>query len=545
MKFLSVAILLMMSFTMPVNHQVVRTPAAEVRNSSVEELLKKALESRERGDFEGALALLKEAQAIDPAHPDVGFYTGLTLYNLGKFEDAEAQLREVLKNSPLYVEAKIILGQVLVATGKLPESERLLREAIAQSPDTMQAYDALSSNLLAQKKTDEAIFILDLGLARKPEEATLLMKKAKIYFVSKNLKKAEEVARILTGITDLKGRYQGHVLLAKIAFEQNPMIIAAPVDELREAIDLDPANEEAHLVLADVYTSLWKFGNARTVLEEALDVVRDRSVIERKISEIQDIEKDVLNFSVTGGITETNFKDSPLKWKDFYLEAAWRIDPYKSLVFGFEKFNRGGLHDESIRIEYVEKVNKWVYLMVSAKVTVDPDFREKNALKMGGNFVSNPLGFGTTKIVAEAEARHYENDKLYFLTGGIDQNIGDSFLISARVFRVLTDTGKSDFFTIKTTWSLTPKLDLSANYGTMTEDMSGRPLRGTSKGIGAEYRVSDRVSLTGNYQRVRNDTYRANQVTAGVKIKFGPQKSAPAPVKSFREPVKRKKFLFF
>ncbi len=534
MKHLNVALLLMMSFTLPSHHPLERTPAAESRQSGVEELIKQALEARQRGDFEGALKFLREAQVIDPKNADVNFYTGLTLYNLGKFEESETQLRAILVAHPLYVDAKVILGRVLIALGKLAESEKFLREAIAQTPDYMDAYDGLASNLLAQKKNDEAIFILDLGLARKPEEATLLTKKAKIYFIAKKYSKALEVARILTSLTDLYGRYQGHILLAKISFEENPMQIELAVPDLEEAIDLAPAEAEAYLVLADVYTSMWKFEKAQTMLEQALDSVKDRAIIEKKIVDVAAIQKGVLNFSVTAAFAQWNFKDGREPWREFYLDAVWRIDPYKTLVFGFEKFSRGGVNDESVRVEFIEKVNKWVYIYASAKVTIDPDFREKSAFKLGTNYITNPLSIGSTVIVAEAETRNYDDSKIYFITGGVDQYIGDSLIINARVFRVLSDTGPDfNVWNVKTTWQLTPRLSVSGSYGTNTEDVGGRLSRGNTAGVGANYRLNDRVSVTGNYTRVNTDSYRANQVSVGLKVSLGGRRT-PAPRQDYR-----------
>ncbi len=548
MNYLNVALLLMISFTIPAHQAGERTPASEIKKGPVEELFKKALEARERGDYQGALDLLFEAQQIDPANLDVAFYTGLTQYNLGKFEEAMLKLRDVLIKAPLYVDAKIILGRVLIALGKLPESEKLLREAIAQSPDYMDGYDALASNLLAQKKTEEAIFILDLGLTKKPDDAILLVKKAKILFITKDYKKSAAVARILTGNTDLYGRYQGHVLLGKIAFEQNPMKIELATPDLQEAIDLEPIESEAYLVLSDVYISVWKFKEARQVLETALDVVKHREQIEKKLAELADIEKATMKFSVNATFSQWNFEDGRAPWKEFYLDAVWRIDPFKTLVFGLERYGRGGIHDESVRIEYVEKVNKWVYLYASGKVTIDPDFKEKNAFKLGSNFVTNPLAVGSTVWVAEGETRLYDTGRIYFLTAGIDQYFGDSVVINARVFKVLTETQDFNVWSVKSTWSLTPKLDISANYGTMTEDVNGRLSRGTSKGVSGQYRINDRVAVTGNYQRVENDMYRANQVTVGVKVGLGPSRPAArraAPARSFQAPEPKKKRFFF
>jgi YaiO family outer membrane protein len=536
----------MFSFSVP-SVGSARIPAAteEIHKAPIDELLKNALEARDRGDYEGALALLKEAAEVDPANLDVGFYTGLTLYNLGKFEEAETKLRDVLTKAPLYVDVKIILGRVLIALGKLPESEKLLREAIAQTPDYMDAYDALSSNLLAQKKDDEAIFIIDLGLARKPEEVSLLVKKGKIFFVRKDYKKAREVADALTGNLEIQGRYQGHVLLGKIALIEDPTTLDTPKAELEEAINLDEIETEGYLVLTDIYVSFWKFKDARLLLDQAIDLVKDRTVIEKKQAEIDRLEKDVQKFTVNPYYSQWNFKDGRDPWKDFYLDAVWKIDPYKTLVFGVELFSRGGMKDQTLRVEYNEKINKWMYLYYSASVTPDADFREKNAFTVGANFVTNPLKMGSTVVVEEVETRNYDTGRIFFLKGGVDQYIGDSIVINARVFKVLSDTQNFNLWSVKTNWSLTPKLSVSANYGTMTEDISGRPLRGTTKGVGAQYRLNDRVSVTGNYQKVNNDMYRANQVTVGLKVSLGPKSSAPA--KSFRAPEapKKKRFFFF
>jgi YaiO family outer membrane protein len=522
MKIFALTLLGILSASYLPQEHATRLPSSVIVKAPVEELIKRALEARERGDFAGAMELLVQAQAADSANLDIGFYIGLTQYNLGKFDEAEATLRSVLGKAPQYVDVKIILGRVLIAKGNLTESETLLRQSIAQTPDYMDAYDALASNLLAQKKNEDAIFVLDLGLARKPEDAILLVKKAKIYFINKDFKKASEIAHTLTGITDIHGRYQGHILLGKIAFEEDPMKIDAAIPDLQEAIDLEETENEAYVVLSDVYISMWKFKKAQTVLDTALDLVKDRAQIEKKIADMQALEKSVLNFSVNASFAQTNFKDGSNPWRDFYLDAVWRIDPYKTLVFGLERYQRDGLHDESVRVEYVEKVNKWIYLYASAKATYDPDFREKTAFKLGTNFVANPLSFGSTVLVVEGENRNYDSGKVYFLTGGIDQYIGDSLVINARVFHVLSGADQFNVWNVKTSWSITPKLSVNANYGTNTEDASGRFVRGKSKGVGAEYRINDRVSVNGNYQRINNDSYRANQVNIGLKVKLGP-----------------------
>ncbi len=166
-----------------------------------------------------------------------------------------------------------------------------------------------------------------------------------------------------------------------------------------------------------------------------------------------------------------------------------------------------------------------MYAYAAARLTVNPEFRESNGLKVGANFVTNPLPFGASVIIAEAESRFYDASKVYFLTAGVEQYIGKSFILNAKIFRVISPAGQDfNVWSTKLTWNVNNKFQLNGGYGTMTEDVSGRLMSGHSYNLGAQYRVNNRFTVVGNYTRHSNEIYQADQYSVGVKVNLGPKR---------------------
>lgn len=524
MKFSALTIIGLLSIAPLAFAQTNYSVKQELVSESVEELIKIAMTARSQGRFAEALEALRKAEQLEPKNLDIQFFIGLTQYNLSDIVSAEITLKAVLSAEPKYVDAKIILGRVLLAAGKIAESEKLLREAIIQTPNYIDAYDALASNLAAQNRFVEAVIILDNGLFRSPDDIQLLVKKGKILFYDKKLNDSVVVADKLISLESTVAKYEGKVLKAKIAFERNPTRITNAEILLLDAIDMRPEEVEAHVVLADLYASLWKFKQAEDLLNDALRTVSDRNRIEVKLQQISELDDNVDRFQMAMSVSSWNFDDNRAKWREFYLDGVWRIDPYKTLVLGVENFTRDDLSDQTLRVEYSQKLNKWVYAYAAGRMTIDPDFREKNGVKVGTNFVTNPLKMGSTVFTTEAEGRFYDSGKVYFLTAGVEQYIGSTFIVNAKVFRVLS--GGKDFtvWNSKLTWNVSDRFSLSGGYGTMTEDVSGRLASGHSYNLGAQYRLNNRFSVVGNYTRHSNDLYKADQYTVGLKINLGPRR---------------------
>lgn len=515
----------LLSVSPAVFSQTAKSQAAVVKQEeTVEELLKLSMESRALGKFEEALSYLRKAEKLQPQNLDVQFYIGLTQYNLADILGAELTLRNVLRAEPKYVDAKIILGRVLLAKGEFVESERLLREAILQTPDYLDAYDALASNLAAQQKFTQAINVLDQGLARAPSDVQLLVKKGKILFYDKQLDLSLMVAEKLIANADDGAKYQGYLLKAKIVFDKNPTRIGQATSLLMDAIDVSHGDAEAHIVLSDIYASVWKFKQAEDVLNDALTRVNDRSAIEVKLENMKTLSADVNRFQMAMSVSKWKFDDQRPGWQEYYLDGVWRIDPFKTLVLGVEQFTRDDLSDSTIRVEYNQKLNKWIYAYAAGRMTIDPDFREKSGVKLGTNFVTNPLSIGSSVFTTEAETRLYDTGRVYFLTAGVEQYIGKSFIVNAKIFRVITEGRDFNVWSTKLTYNVTDRFQVSGGYGTMTEDVRGNLAHGHSYNLGAQYRINNRFSVVGNYTRHSNDLYKADQYTVGIKINLGPKR---------------------
>ena len=497
------------------------------KNETADALLQAALKARYEGNIKLSLELLLKAEKLEPKNLDIQFYLGLTYYGLGDIPTAGRILKAILDIEPRYVDAKIILGRVLTATGDFRNSQILLEQAIEQTPEYMDAYDALASNYLAQKLFYDAIHALDRGLAVK-EDNNLLARKGNILYIVKNFDEASRIADILADSNDVEARYKGLILQAKIGVERDPTNYKDALKLIEKALSYNTLEDEAYLIQADVFISVWKFDEAKAILNKGLAKAKDKSRIQQKLTTLPAIEDDVKLFSVATTTSQWLFDDPDrVAWKEFYLDGVWRIDPFKTLVVGLEKFDRGALSDQTIRIEYVQRLGKWVYAYGALRMTDDPDFREHSGGKGGLNVVVNPLKTGPTILSVEGESRKYDSGNVYFGAIAAEQYIGTAFIVNAKVFKVITAEDNFTVWSSKLTWTPTEKLTLSAGYGTMNEVINKKMVKGYSASLGAQYRLNDQVSLTANYTRHDNDAYKANQYSVGIKVDFGkPSKSS-------------------
>ncbi|HEY6001049.1 MAG TPA: glycosyltransferase family 39 protein [bacterium] len=86
------------------------------------------------GERDRALALLREAVAVQPARVDIRRNLGLTLLEGGRTAEGLAELEEVLRRAPGDVGALDALGQGYLQLGRYAEAEAVARRSIARAP---------------------------------------------------------------------------------------------------------------------------------------------------------------------------------------------------------------------------------------------------------------------------------------------------------------------------------------------------------------------------------------------------------------------------
>jgi tetratricopeptide (TPR) repeat protein len=110
----------------------------------------------DRGEFDEAIALYRQALKLQPYYPDAHINLGRALAALGQIDEAIRHYREALRMEDNQ-RAHVYLGEILAAQGKHDEAILHYRESLRIQPSSAGTYNNLALSLAAMGKTDEAI----------------------------------------------------------------------------------------------------------------------------------------------------------------------------------------------------------------------------------------------------------------------------------------------------------------------------------------------------------------------------------------------------
>ncbi len=135
--------------------------------------------------FEQALAELRQAEEEITSNPELDYYIGLTLTQLGRHEDALMKLEQVVTSrfSFLHVmQARMVLGYIYAVTSRHKLAEFEFRKVIeGGGVRSSQALAALGYVLYRQEKVAESVGVLKEALEVEPENANALNSLGFIY----------------------------------------------------------------------------------------------------------------------------------------------------------------------------------------------------------------------------------------------------------------------------------------------------------------------------------------------------------------------------
>lgn len=207
--------------------------------------------------FEQALAEFREAEKEMPPGPELDYYLGLCLTQLGRHEEALLYLEKVVTSQFSFIhtmQARMVLGYVYAITAR----HRLAQfefQKVCDMLQSTQAYAALGYVLYAQQKADEAVAALQNALQIDPRNANAMNSLGFILCEEKRdmargltlCRQAVELAPRNAAYHDSLGWAQyraGHLEEAKAT--------------LRRALGLAPGNREIAVHLREVLEALKK-----------------------------------------------------------------------------------------------------------------------------------------------------------------------------------------------------------------------------------------------------------------------------------------------
>jgi tetratricopeptide (TPR) repeat protein len=183
--------------------------------------------------------------------PEIDYYVGLALTQLGVFEDALLSMEKVVNShfSFLHImQARMVLGYIYSVTGRFRLAEFEFSKVNEMGLQSSQALAALGYVLYAQKKVPEAVDTLKKALDLEPKNPNALNSLGYIYAEEK-MDPARAVSLCRQAV-DLAPRNAAYLDSLGWAYFRQGNLLEARAN-FRRALDLAPGNKDiaAHIRL--------------------------------------------------------------------------------------------------------------------------------------------------------------------------------------------------------------------------------------------------------------------------------------------------------
>jgi Flp pilus assembly protein TadD len=215
------------------------------------EKLERAVKLYHTHRFDQALAELRTLEAEEGSSPELDYYIGLALTQLGTFEEALLSLEKVVGSHFSFlhiIQARMVLGYIYSVTGRFRLAEFEFTKVNEMGIQSSQALAALGYVYYAQRKVTESVETLKKALELDPKNPNALNSLGFIYAEEKiDLGKAVTLCRQAVDIAPRNAAYLDSLGWAQ--FRSNNLVDART--SFRRALDLAPGNKEiaAHMRL--------------------------------------------------------------------------------------------------------------------------------------------------------------------------------------------------------------------------------------------------------------------------------------------------------
>jgi tetratricopeptide (TPR) repeat protein len=144
-------------------------------------------------DFTAALAASRRAYELAPHDPNAAGNYASDLVNIGRFDEAIAIYRQALAVDPLRMLVYSNLSGTLVAAHQLDEAERMARKAVELAPTNPYAQESLAYIMLLRGNTDAVLRWAD----KEPDPIAKLWYQALAWYTHGDMEKADRALEAL------------------------------------------------------------------------------------------------------------------------------------------------------------------------------------------------------------------------------------------------------------------------------------------------------------------------------------------------------------
>ena len=213
------------------------------------EKLERAVKLYHAHRFDQALAELRALETEEGTSPEIDYYVGLALTQIGTYEEALLTLEKVVSShfSFLHImQSRMVLGYIYAVTGRFRLAEFEFTKVNEMGLQSSQALAALGYVYYAQRKVPESVETLKKALDLEPKNPNALNSLGFIYAEERiDLPRSITLCRQAVELAPRNAAYLDS--LGWAYFRQGNYLEARA--NFRRALDLAPGNKEivAHL----------------------------------------------------------------------------------------------------------------------------------------------------------------------------------------------------------------------------------------------------------------------------------------------------------
>ena len=250
------------------------TATTAAANDQFEDLIEQGNIARDDRNYAAAEAVYKRAKTVKPRDSRAAYGLGNLYSDQQRWEEAETAYRTALQldsgSAIAHIALSYVLTQPLAVTNlsdRYEEAEKLARKAIQQAPSNALAFDQLGVALelrgLIAEETENAYrksIQLDPSFAPAYAHLGRLLRRRGL---------AKESAAAYQNAIERSTDVAMKVLVADVM--QSEQRYAESEKLLRKALDSDPKNQSALLLMGRALTTMGNFGDAEKVLRTSLE----------------------------------------------------------------------------------------------------------------------------------------------------------------------------------------------------------------------------------------------------------------------------------
>ncbi len=348
----------------------------ESKQESVESLFQRGTELHANGDFAAAAALFRQANKLDPRHPEIWGNLGAATMALESYDEAERAFAKALKLNPDFAIVHNNLGNLFRAQGNVYKAEASYRRALKIDPRFAEAAANLGMVLIRKGGFQEAGEVLEEGGRAGPNPG--IYKGLGLLFEA--LREREKAVEYFRKALDL-GPSDPEILNNLGASLHGLGRIDEALDVLHQALRQDPNCVEVYQNLGTLFLTEGRYDEAVAIFQQAARIDPNNRAISPYLAMALTYQ---CSWSNLTGITEQIIANTEYELAQGLPVSA---DPFGMLSLNTNHKLRAQV-TESIaksiqdRVRLVRQANPFTYAGRGPKLKiglVSPDFRDHSA----------------------------------------------------------------------------------------------------------------------------------------------------------------------